>query len=118
MDGGVKLRLGVWLKDQRRLQKSELLDAKKANRRLESIGVTPWNDKKHETAGDRFDRNFDLLVAFGSEKGTCGCQIILESGCETNSFNIGMGFSQMTRDSRCHVGNSFSLSFWPDDVPL
>jgi hypothetical protein len=68
LDGGLKLQLGVWLTNQRHLQKSKLMDAQK-EKRLESLGVTWRSDKKPETASDRFDRNFDLLVAFHEREG-------------------------------------------------
>ena len=45
-----------------------LMDDQK-EKRLESLGVTWRSDKNPETASDRFDRNFDLLVAFQEREG-------------------------------------------------
>jgi hypothetical protein len=63
----MNLKPGAWLSQQRYLQRSESLDAQK-EKRLESLGVT-WNDQQQEIEVERFDRNFDLLVAFQEREG-------------------------------------------------
>ena len=59
LDGGVKIKLGAWLKIQRYQQKRGKLDAER-EKRLESLGVK-WNKNRH--------RNFDLLLAFKKREG-------------------------------------------------
>jgi hypothetical protein len=62
LDGGVKLKLGAWLKLQRYQHGYGKLGAKR-EKQLESLGVK-WRNKRQETAEESFDRNFDLLLAF------------------------------------------------------
>ena len=65
LDGGVKIKLGAWLKIQRYHQKRGRLDSKR-EKRLETLGVK-WNKNRY--------RNFDLLLAFKKREGHVRCQV-------------------------------------------
>jgi hypothetical protein len=105
MDGGVKM--GTWLKYRRYEQRLGTLDAKK-EKVLESLGIKWKNHKRwpQENTEERFDWNFDLLLAFKeqaefeehlrvlpynhqeSEADNLGAR-----GWGTNVFDVSWGFS-------------------------
>jgi hypothetical protein len=68
MDGGVKLKLGVWLKKQRHHRGRGRVETKIVWKKLESIGVT-WNNRILELGEAQWDRNFDLLLVFKEREG-------------------------------------------------
>jgi hypothetical protein len=67
LDGGVKLKLGTWLVNQRLYRARGILDAKKMER-LDRMGIQ-WNTNRQEVSEEFFDRNFDLLLVFQEREG-------------------------------------------------
>jgi hypothetical protein len=73
LDGGVKLKLGAWMKNQRAQRARQgrgALGATTREKLLESMGVK-WNNQRQEIGIDQalFDRNFDLLMVFNEREG-------------------------------------------------
>jgi hypothetical protein len=74
LDGGVKAKLGAWMKTQCYEQRRGRMDAKKEKQFGGVLGVKWMNvreeiDVRKEIAERQFDRNFDLLLAFNEREG-------------------------------------------------
>jgi ribosomal protein L7Ae-like RNA K-turn-binding protein len=67
LDDGVKLKLGLWLVEQRYQQRHGTINAER-EKQLASLGVK-WHSQRQEMTEEPFDRNFDLLLVFKEREG-------------------------------------------------
>jgi hypothetical protein len=69
LDGGVKLKLGSWVKSQRGRQVRGALSVANTEKLLERRLAVKWTNHKQEIDQALFDRNFDLLLVFKEREG-------------------------------------------------